>query len=66
MEAACKVGAGLRTPIFFLFIQFFFFLPFFLVKNASQPRRGTSTARARSRSANPEEVVLRALRHHAS
>ena len=35
-----------------------------LTEDASQPKRGTSTARARS--ANPEEVVLRALRHHAS
>ena len=26
MKAACKVGAGLWTPIFFLCIQFFSFL----------------------------------------
>ena len=51
MEAACRVGAGLRTPIFFSFIQSFLFLS--CSKNASQPRRGTSTARTRS--ANPEE-----------
>ena len=52
MKAACKVGAGLWTPIFFhSFSLFSFFLS--CSKNASQPRRGTSTARTRS--ANPEE-----------